>query len=162
MCPQSLFRRLRVWPVLGAFVIIATLAVASPAAAQSCASDAQCYDQGRPRTTCSGNTLVTKQSICSGSCRTVEVSRVPCPGPCAGDRCVGGPLLTSPPSRGAGGGNLPVGVCGSVCSCKSGRLTYGIGFARNARDCQRRTVDCRYGCSCDGEPRCLKRGEATN
>jgi hypothetical protein len=132
---------------------------ASPAAAQPCSSDAQCRDNGRPRTVCSGNTLVTKQTICAGTCRTVEISRIPCPGPCSGDRCVGGPLLSPRPSPSGGRSPLRAGPCDSICTCKGKTLTYAIGFARRAADCQRRRVDCKYGCSCEPEPRCLKRGE---
>ena len=129
------------------------------ARAQPCSADVQCFDGGRVRTTCSGNTLVTKQSICAGSCRTVELSRVPCPGPCVGDRCVGG-SLRSGPAQPPLGGSRPAGVCASICSCKGKTLTYGLGFASRAKDCQRRSVDCVYGCSCDPEPRCLRKEEA--
>lgn len=138
--------------------VMVLFAQAPPAAAQSCSSDSQCFDFGRPRTYCSGNTLVTKQSICSGTCRSVEISRVPCPGPCVADRCVGGANRSGPidpPS----GSRRPVGVCAKLCICKGKRLTYGLGYAKRQEDCQRRSVDCVYGCSCDEEPRCLKKGE---
>jgi hypothetical protein len=160
-----LSRLLRRLPSLAALVTVAWLAATLLAAAghhahaQTCSSDAQCRDNGRPRTVCAGNTLVTKQTICAGTCRTMEVSRVPCPGPCVADRCVGGSLRSSPAVPSAGGGGLPSGVCGQLCSCSGKRLTYGIGYAQRTADCQRRTVDCVYGCSCDGEPRCLKKTE---
>jgi hypothetical protein len=149
------------WLLVLVWVVLLHLPPTAPttALAQTCASDAQCRDSGRPRTVCVGNTLVTKQSICSGSCRTVELSRVPCPGPCVADRCVGGSLRSGPLAPPAGG-RLPAGVCGQICACKGRSLTYGVGFATRAADCARRSVDCVYGCSCDPEPRCLKRAEA--
>lgn len=131
----------------------------APAMAQPCTADSQCRDFGRPRTYCSGNTLVTKQSRCIGHCRSVEISRVPCPGPCVADRCVGGPLGSAPPG-GSRGGGLVGGACAGICICDGKKLTYGVGFAREASQCRRRTVDCVYGCTCDPEPRCLKRGES--
>ncbi len=145
-------------------LIVCTLVVGSVLApdlalAQSCSADSQCRDFGRDRSTCSGNTLVVKRSICSGTCRSVEVSRTPCPGPCSGDRCIGGPLLdprASPPSS----GGLVGGACTRVCTCRGKQLTYGVGVARTADQCRRRTVDCVYGCTCQPEPRCLKRNEA--
>lgn len=129
--------------------------------AQSCTADSQCRDFGRPRTYCAGNTLVTKQSVCSGTCRSVEVSRVPCPGPCAGDRCVGGSLLTPRVNPPLGGGTLVGGACARICTCKDKQLTYGVGVAKSAEQCRRRIVDCKYGCSCDPEPRCLRSGEVS-
>jgi hypothetical protein len=154
-CANRWLRRL----ILAVLAIAAIAAASLPAAAQPCSSDAQCRDFGRTRTTCSGNTLITKQSICAGTCRTVEISRIPCPGACVADRCVGGSLRSEPARPPLGGGGLVAGVCGSICTCKGKTLTYGVGFARRADQCQRRTVDCVYGCSCDPEPRCLKRSE---
>lgn len=149
----------------GRFVLSLVMALAfglallpSTAVAQRCSADSQCADFGRDRATCSGNTLVVKRSICSGTCRSVEVSRTPCPGPCSGDRCIGGPLLTpqvGPPL----GGSLVGGACARVCSCRGKQLTYGVGVAHTADQCRKRTVDCVYGCSCSPEPRCLKRSE---
>ena len=140
--------------------LIALLAAAWPARSQPCSSDSQCPDFGRTRTYCSGNTLVTRQSICAGSCRTVEVSRVPCPGPCVADRCVGGPLTNAPGQPPLGGGR-PAGICARLCQCDGKKLTYGLGFARREADCRRRSVDCAYGCSCDPEARCLRKGETS-
>ncbi len=145
--------------VLALSLMVGAGSLAGPATAQSCASDSQCFDSGRPRTTCVGSTLVTRQSICSGTCRTVEVSRVACPGPCVGDRCIGGSLRSGPIPPPSGGGRVPAGACAQVCTCRGNVLTYGLGFARAAADCERRRVDCVYGCSCDPEPRCLKRIE---
>lgn len=153
--------RVRSWSGLMTAVAILGLLwlLAVPAAmAQPCTSDSQCFDYGRTRTYCAGNTLVTKQSRCIGRCQSVEISRIPCPGPCVADRCVGGPL-GSAPSGGSRGGGLVGGACAQICTCKGKKLTYGVGFARKASQCRRRTVDCVYGCTCDPEPRCLKRGE---
>lgn len=127
-----------------------------PAEAQPCTADSQCYNFGQERTYCQGNTLVTRKGVCSGTCRGVEVSRVQCPGPCVGDRCVGG-SLTGPrlePPLGAPGISP---VCARICSCNGKKLTYATGYAVRASDCRERTVDCKYGCTCDPEPRCLKR-----
>lgn len=148
-------RKMAVAVLLSALWIISAL----PALAQPCTSDSQCYDYGQTRTYCSGNTLVMKQSRCIGRCQSVEVSRMACPGPCVADRCVGGALGSSPPGA-PGGGGMVAGVCGKICTCKGKKLTYGVGFARTASQCRRRTVDCVYGCTCDPEPRCLKRGES--
>lgn len=149
-----------VWPRTLAKVLTALwmLAFALPAVAQPCTSDSQCRDFGQIRTTCSGNTLVTMQSRCIGRCQSVEISRSACPGPCVADRCVGGAIGASPPGS-PGGGGLVGGACAEICVCKGKTLTYGVGFARTASQCRRRTVDCVYGCTCDGPPRCLKRGE---
>lgn len=150
------------WRLAVAFglLLLAGLSLgASSVLAQRCSADVQCRDSGRPRTWCSGNTLVTRQSMCRGSCVEVEVSRVPCPGPCAGDRCVGGPLSSSPAVPPSGRSSYPAGVCAKVCSCNGKRLTYGLGYARKAEQCQRRSVDCKFGCTCDPEPRCLKQDE---
>ena len=130
-----------------------------PARAQTCTSDSQCRDFGQARTYCSGNTLVTRRSQCIGSCREVEVSRQPCPGPCVADRCVGGPLGRGPGGASTGGG-LVGPVCAKICSCNGKKLTYGVGHAKSAAQCRRRVVDCVYGCTCDPEPRCLKKGES--
>lgn len=141
-------------------LLLAMMALwAAPVFAQRCSADVQCRDSGRARTWCSGNSLVTRQTLCRGSCVDVEVARVPCPGPCAGDRCVGGSLSSSPAAPPSGRSSYPVGVCAKVCSCTGKRLTYALGYAKKAEQCQRRTVDCKFGCSCDPEPRCLKRDE---
>ena len=141
-------------------VLLFLVAIESlPAQAQPCTSDSQCHDFGRTRTSCSGNTLVTRRSQCIGSCRTVEVSRQACPGPCVGDRCIGGPLVRQPGGPPLGGGGLVSPACGQICSCNGKQLTYGVGYAKSADECRRRSVDCVYGCTCDPEPRCLKRGE---
>lgn len=149
---------LAAWLTLVAMALALVLVAPRPAAAQPCTADSQCRDFGRTRAACSGNTLVVKQSRCIGTCRTVEISRQPCPGPCVADRCVGGPLGSSPASPPTGGG-LVAGACVKICSCKGKQLTYGVGYARDPDQCRRRTVDCVYGCTCDPEPRCLKRGE---
>jgi len=148
------------WPRLTAIAFMGLICffAAAPVAAQPCTSDSQCYDFGRTRTYCAGNTLVTKQSRCIGRCQSVEISRFACPGPCVADRCVGGPL-GSAPSAGPRGGGLVGGACAEICTCKGRKLTYGVGHARKASQCRRRTVDCVYGCTCDPEPRCLKRDE---
>lgn len=144
--------------LLGALILAWALLMPAPATAQPCSSDSQCRDFGRTRTYCAGNTLVTQQSRCIGSCTSVEISRIPCPGPCAGDRCVGGSLRSSPSEPSYGGG-LVGGACAQICTCRGKQLTYGVGVARTAAQCRRRNVDCKYGCTCDPEPRCLKRDE---
>lgn len=128
--------------------------------AQQCSGDVQCRDFGRARTYCSGNTLVTTKSRCMGSCQEVEVSRQACPGPCVGDRCVGGPIGSSPADPPSSRSSVVGGACAEICTCKGKTLTYGVGFARSAQQCRKRTVDCVYGCTCDPEPRCLRRGES--
>ncbi len=138
-------------------LVFAGLSV-TPASAQTCTSDTQCRDYGQTRGYCSGNTLVIRRSQCIGSCREVEVSRQVCPGPCVGDRCVGGPLVREPGSVPYGGG-LVGPVCAQICTCKGKKLTYGVGHAKTTEQCSRRNVDCVYGCTCDPEPRCLKKGE---
>ncbi len=138
------------------FVVFASLG----AAAQQCSADVQCRDFGRARTYCSGNTLVTTKSRCMGSCQEVEVSRRACPGPCVGDRCVGGPIGSSPADPPNSRRSVVGGACAEICTCKGKTLTYGVGFARTAKQCRKRTVECVYGCTCDPEPRCLKRGES--
>ncbi len=152
----------------GRFVVSLTLVLVlglallpSAAVAQRCSADSQCAESGRPRSYCAGNTLVVKQAVCSGTCRSVEVSRTPCPGPCSGDRCIGGSLLTPQPGPPLGG-SLVGGACTRVCACRGKQLTYGVGVARTADQCRKRTVDCVYGCSCSPEPRCLKRNEASD
>lgn len=139
-----------------AFALVAMMP--GGALAQRCSADTQCYDFGRDRTYCAGNTLVTRRSQCFGYCRGVEVSRVPCPGPCVGGRCIGGPLQSAPINPPSGGG-LVAGPCKRVCTCDGKRLTYGVGYAKTAERCERRSVNCVYGCTCEPEPRCLKRGE---
>lgn len=141
------------------FITLAAAAGAGAALAQPCSADSQCFDYGRARTYCSGNTLVTTQSRCIGQCQTVEISRTPCPGPCVADRCIGGPL-GSAPSVGSSSSGIVAGACAKICTCKGKKLTYGVGYARKASQCRTRTVDCVYGCTCDPEPRCLKRGES--
>jgi hypothetical protein len=138
------------------FVVVSSPGVS----AQQCSGDVQCRDFGRSRTYCSGNTLVTTKSRCMGSCQEVEVSRRACPGPCVGDRCVGGPIGSSPADPPSSRGSVVGGACAEICTCKGKTLTYGVGFARSAKECRKRTVDCVYGCTCDPEPRCLKRGES--
>ena len=148
------------WSMLLALLMVhLALLLPAPAHAQPCTSDSQCRDFGQTRTVCSGNSLVVKQSRCIGRCQSVEISRTPCPGPCVADRCVGGSIGSSPigPPR---GGGLVAGVCATICTCKGKKLTYGVGYAAKAESCGRRTVDCVYGCTCDPEPRCLKRGES--
>ncbi|MEZ5817860.1 MAG: hypothetical protein R3D44_12335 [Hyphomicrobiaceae bacterium] len=144
--------------VLAACLVLWVMGLAA-ARAQPCTADSQCRDFGQTRTYCSGNTLVVKQSRCIGRCQSVEVSRIPCPGPCVADRCVGGSLGSSPAGPPRGGGFV-AGVCATICTCKDKKLTYGVGYAAKAEQCGRRTVDCVYGCTCDPEPRCLKRGES--
>ena len=146
--------------LLGLIVLALVLLMAGRSAtAQPCTSDSQCRDFGQTRTYCSGNTLVVKQSRCIGRCQSVEISRTPCPGPCVADRCIGGSLGSSPANPPRGGGFV-AGVCATLCTCKGNTLTYGVGYAAKASQCGRRTVDCVYGCTCDPEPRCLKRGES--
>ncbi len=139
------------------WLLVVLLGLFSPASvlAQSCTADSQCRDYGRTRTTCVGNTLVAKRSVCIGSCREVEEFRLPCPGPCVGDRCIGGPVgsqTAEPPL----GGSVISPACAEICECRGKVLSYGVGRAAKARDCGSRTVNCKYGCSCDGRPRCLK------
>lgn len=148
-------------PALRSLLVLVLALVAimpGTAHAQRCSADTQCYDFGRDRTYCAGNMLVTRRSQCFGFCRSVEVSRVPCPGPCVGGRCIGGPLQSAPIGPPSAGG-LVAGACRKVCTCNGKQLTYGVGSAETADRCGRRTVDCVYGCTCEPEPRCLKRGE---
>lgn len=147
-------------PSVLAVILLLLTGAMMPVLAQSCTSDSQCRDFGQTRTHCSGNSLVTTQSRCIGSCRSVEVSRIPCPGPCVGDRCIGGPLTREPGNPPIGGGGVAAGVCGTICTCEGKRLTYALGFAKSADQCRRRTINCVYGCTCDPEPRCLRRGES--
>ena len=151
----SVFRLLSAAMLL---LVAVLLPLVPRAAAQPCTADSQCRDYGQSRTYCSGNTLVTRRNMCVGSCRETEVSRRACPGPCVADRCVGGSLGSQPPGPPLGG-SLVGGACGRICTCRGRQLTYGVGVARSADQCRRRSVDCVYGCTCDPEPRCLKRGE---
>src|SRR5262245_40729921 len=83
-CSREVWRGLA--PSVLAMLLLLLTGAMMPALAQSCTSDSQCRDFGQTRTYCSGNSLVTVQSRCIGSCRPVELSRVPCPGPCVADR----------------------------------------------------------------------------
>lgn len=119
-----------------------------PAAAQTCTADVQCPNGGLSRSHCAGNVLVTTRSICSGSCRDVEVSRIPCPGPCVGDRCIGGPLGSA---REPGREN---DRCIPRCVCRNKVLTLRKPPADPRAPCEREVIQCENGCSCYPEVKC--------
>lgn len=134
-----------------ALVGLALTFVASPALAQPCTADTQCRDGGRSMTYCSGNAVVTARSICAGSCRTVEESRVPCDGQCLAGRCTGQPSRAPVdpvlPKR-------PWPRCAQTCSCKNKILIIGIGVWTPERGCDQIVRRCARGCTCEPEPRC--------
>lgn len=122
-----------------------------PARAQSCTADVQCRDGGRSMTYCSGNAVVTARSVCAGSCRTVEESRIPCDGQCMAGRCSGQPAKAPVepvlPKQ-------PWPRCAQTCSCKNKILIIGIGVWSPERGCDQIVRRCARGCTCEPEARC--------
>lgn len=133
-----------------AIVLMLALPIAA-AQAQSCTADIQCPDGGRSTTTCSGNAVVTQRSVCTGSCRKVEESRIPCSGQCLAGRCVGqpaaapvGPVLPQQPWP----------RCALACTCRNKILIISTGVWSPERGCDQIIRRCTRGCTCDPEPRC--------
>lgn len=144
----SLRQRLgSVLAVLLALVLVCG-ALSSGVHAQSCTADFQCPNGGLSRSYCAGNVLVTTRSVCAGTCRTVEESRIPCPGPCAGDRCIGGPLGSA---REPGREN---DRCVPRCVCRNKVLTLRKPPADPRAPCERTVIQCENGCSCYPEVKC--------
>lgn len=131
-------------------LMMAAIALPSPLAAQSCTADVQCRDGGISRTYCSGNAVVTARSICVGTCRTVEESRIPCDGQCLAGRCLGAPSRA--PVDGAAG-KQPWPRCAETCRCRNKTLVITTGLWTPEAGCEQKILRCSRGCSCD-PPRC--------
>ena len=135
-------------PALLAMLAMFVALAGTPAAvAQPCTADVQCRDGGLSRTYCAGNAVVTVRSVCAGSCRTIEERREVCAGGCAGGICTAAPSPRVTPGSELAG-------CVAACDCRERRLTVLTGRRTTDGGCERRTITCRRGCTCDPAPRC--------
>lgn len=133
-------------------------AIGGPVLAQTCTADVQCPNAGQPMATCIGDTLVVKRSMCSGTCREVEVRRQRCQTESRG-QCLGNSFVLTVRRC-----NASLGICEQrqerdlclpSCSCRGKRLVVATGRCFEAIGCGRSVVHCKHGCTCKPEPRCL-------
>jgi hypothetical protein len=148
--------------VLAVLAVLAGLLVAVPAEAQRCTADSQCSRTGLPSyATCSGDTLIVRRSTCvGGMCREMEVSRQNCgsPYPDSG-RCLGNAFeITSnrcDALQGRCDSRNDRDLCLPSCSCRDNVLRVSTGQCSPNIGCHRAVLQCKSGCTCDPEPRCL-------
>ena len=153
----GLLRGSQCWMAVATVLMIAILV--SPAAAQTCAADSQCANNGRSVASCVGDTLIIKRSICSGGCSDVEERRHDCGSRISGTITCSGTIAI----RSEGGCNATLAscnnrtdreVCVPTCSCRGNRLTVATGTCTPGAGCARVTMQCKTGCTCQPEPRC--------
>jgi hypothetical protein len=131
------------------------------ATAQRCSADVQCPNAGRSTFLCLGDTLIVKRSLCSGgACREVEERRKNCGSRIGGTvTCAGNTAI-----RVEGGCNSALGtcdtrtdreVCVASCACRKNRLYIATGVCITGSGCARAVIQCKSGCTCSPEPRCL-------
>ena len=129
---------------------------ATDAQAQGCVSDSQCQSGISSANTCVGDTLVMRRRMCvSGQCVQQDAGRMTCP---PGTRCDGlagtcSPAgMASPFPRGSG----TTSGCPVTCSCKGRTLTIGTGLRLASGACAVTSFNCREGCACTPQARCLE------
>lgn len=154
MAHHRIARLIVAWALYAAMGFNAGGLTPSDALAQSCTADVQCSNGGVARAYCSGNAVVTARSVCAGSCRTVEDSRVPCAGQCLAGTCTGAPIRT--PQTEPLAEPLPPRWprCKSGCNCRNKILIITTGRWTAESGCEQQIRRCARGCSCDGPPRC--------
>ena len=150
--------RLLLWLV--SLAIATASALSTVARAQTCVADAQCQRGGAPsQAMCSGDTLVVRRSQCQGGqCRDVEERRETCAAS-SSQRCGAGTVerVTSRCDGSLGRCVIRVDLepCARSCICRDHRLTVSTGQCLSAFGCQRSTLICTKGCTCQPTPRCL-------
>ena len=148
-------RRLAVCAVIAASVVLSRAAVSQP-----CSADVQCQRLGpATQAVCSGDTLVVRRSYCQGGqCRDVEEVREVCGARSTSSCTAGGVARTTSRCDGLLGRcvtRTDIAPCYPSCSCRGKRLTVSTGTCLSALGCQRSTLTCARGCTCDPEPKCL-------
>ena len=147
--------------VLPAAIAIALMFAAAPAAvAQPCSADVQCQRLGpATQAVCSGDTLVVRRSYCQGGqCRDVEEVREVCGSRSTASCTAGGVARTTSRCDGLLARcvtRTDIEPCYPSCTCRGKRLTVSSGTCLSALGCQRSTLTCAKGCTCDPEPKCL-------
>jgi hypothetical protein len=130
------------------------------AVAQSCSADSQCPNSGRSIASCVGNTLIVRRSVCAGSCREVEERRQDCGSRGLGTVTCSGNLAV----RSEGGCNATTASCDNrmdrelcvpSCSCRGNRLIIATGSCTAGVGCGRSITQCKNGCTCKPDPKCL-------
>ena len=145
-----------------AALLAVLLGIAAPAQAQRCTADAQCSPYVAGINQCLGDTLILRRSICVGGyCQTTETSRVNCNAAGNAGSCVGNTFVRSGgrcdalSGRCAPGGNSQV-TCVKSCSCRGNRLVIATGVCSPGAGCGQAAYQCKTGCTCSPEPRCLE------
>lgn len=142
--------------------LLVGLALTDTARAQPCASDVQCQLPGVSNAMCIGDTLVTRRSICvGGQCQTQEMRQNCSAGGPIGGTCQGNVFIRSGGgcdglSGRCGSGIATREVCQENCSCRGNRLVVSTGQCSPGLGCGRAVVQCKSGCTCSPEPRCLE------
>ena len=142
--------------------LIGALALCSTARAQGCTSDAQCSPFAGGINQCLGDTLILRRSICvAGHCQVTETGRQNCnigggAGTCQGNTFVrSGGRCDAPMGRCSTGGTSQI-ACVKTCSCRGNRLVIATGVCSPGAGCGQAAFQCKKGCTCSPEARCLE------
>lgn len=143
--------------IAGAFWLAAGLMAA---VAQPCAYDGQCQLPGVTNNTCLGDTLITRRRLCvGGQCQDQE-TRMSCGGSFGGV-CQGNVFVRTGGGCDGLSGRCTSGVasrevCIQSCACQGHRLVVATGQCSPGLGCGRFVLQCKTGCTCAPEPRCLE------
>jgi hypothetical protein len=134
---------------------------ALPSQAQPCAADSQCQTPGITNNVCIGDTLVTRRRICAGGQCQEQETRQSCGGGGFGGTCQGNVFLRSGGGCDGLSGRCAAGavsrdVCIQSCACQGNRLIVATGQCSPGTGCGRFVVQCKAGCTCSPQARCLE------
>jgi hypothetical protein len=143
-------------------IVLALTIPVAPANAQSCTTDFQCGYPPGGINSCLGDTLITRRGICSGGyCQYTEAGRQNCnpgggAGTCTGDTFVrSGGRCDALSGRCTSGGASQI-TCVKTCACRGNRLVISTGMCTPGAGCGVAAFQCKTGCTCSPEPRCLE------
>jgi hypothetical protein len=145
------------WLAVSAAVLIAQR---GPAPAQGCRTDFDCNLIGG-NNRCLGDTLIMVRRLClGGSCQEMQTGSINCNpgsgvGTCQGNTYVrSGGRCDALSGRCTQSGSIMIS-CVKSCSCQGNRLAISTGTC-TVGGCGRAVVQCKTGCTCSPEPRCLE------
>lgn len=143
-------------------VLAVLFLAAAPANAQSCTSDFQCSPSAASINVCLGDTLILRRSICvGGHCQMSETGRSNCNVGGGAGTCQGNMFVRSGGRCDAGMGRCTQGgtshiSCVKTCACRGNRLVISTGVCQPGSGCGQAAFQCKTGCTCSPEPRCLE------
>jgi hypothetical protein len=142
-------------------IFLAALAMQpAPLVAQACRTDFDCNLIGG-NNRCLGDTLILVRRLCLGGiCREMQTGSINCNAGSGAGTCQGNTYVRSGgrcdglSGRCTQSGSITIS-CVKSCSCQGNRLAISTGTC-TVGGCGRAVVQCRTGCTCSPEPRCLE------